>query len=103
VYVPEGELRPLRAIEAAEAWCRGEATTEEVRNAADDVAKVATHAAIAAIFVAYATKPTLVAYIGDAVYLAYVAVTVKDTKQELCDIIRKHITWEMIESGIRSQ
>lgn len=34
-YVPAGETRPLRAIEAAEAWTRGEATLEEVRIAVD--------------------------------------------------------------------
>jgi len=33
-YVKEGELRPLKAIETAEAWVRGEATLEEVRAAA---------------------------------------------------------------------
>lgn len=32
-YVPAGEERPLRAIETAEAWCRGEATIEDVRTA----------------------------------------------------------------------
>lgn len=32
--VPAGETRPLRAIEVAEAWCRGEATLDEVRAAA---------------------------------------------------------------------
>ena len=35
-YVPPGELRPLRAIEAAESWGRGEAITlTDVRVAAD--------------------------------------------------------------------
>ena len=33
---PDGELRPLRAIETAEAWCRGEATIQEVRRATAD-------------------------------------------------------------------
>ena len=32
-YVPPGELRPLRAIEAAEAWTRGEASSEELATA----------------------------------------------------------------------
>ena len=32
--VPDGELRPLRAIETAERWCRGEVTIDEVRDAA---------------------------------------------------------------------
>ena len=34
--VPAGEERPLRAIETAEAWCRGEATLDEVRAARRD-------------------------------------------------------------------
>jgi len=34
-HVPEGELRPLAAIETAERWSRGEATLNEVRNASD--------------------------------------------------------------------
>lgn len=38
VDVPEGELRPLRAIEAGEAWARGEATLSAVREAADSAA-----------------------------------------------------------------
>jgi len=33
VHVPEGEHRPLRAIETAEAWCDGRATIAEVRAA----------------------------------------------------------------------
>ena len=32
-YVQAGELRPLRAIETAEAWCDGRATIAEVRKA----------------------------------------------------------------------
>ena len=32
-YVKAGETRPLKAIETAEAWCRGEATIEQVREA----------------------------------------------------------------------
>ena len=33
VHVPPGEERPRVAIETAEAWCRGEATIEQVRKA----------------------------------------------------------------------
>ena len=32
-YVKAGETRPLKAIETAEAWCRGETTIEQVREA----------------------------------------------------------------------
>ena len=34
VHVPQGELRPLKAIETAEAWARGDATLEQVRASA---------------------------------------------------------------------
>ena len=46
-YVPEDESRPLAAIEAAEAWCDGHATEEEVA-AAGAAAGVAAAAAWAA-------------------------------------------------------
>ena len=44
-YVLDGEARPLKAIEIAEAWVRGEATIEDVRNAADAAADAAAYAA----------------------------------------------------------
>ena len=59
--VPAGEERPLRAIETAEAWCRGEATLDEVRAAGDAAAAYAAYAAAA--YAAYAA----------AAYAAYAA------------------------------
>jgi len=56
VHVPEGETRPLVAIETAERWARGEATLDEVR--------VARRAA------AYAAADAYDAYAADA-YAAY--------------------------------
>ena len=59
VHVPYGELRPLRAIETAEAWCRDEATIQEVRRAAADArayVKDAVDAARAAYAAAYAAR-----------------------------------------------
>ena len=52
-HVPESETRPLKAIETAEAWTRGEATIEDVRAAADaaweaEAARAAREAARAA-------------------------------------------------------
>ena len=47
-YVPIGEERPRKAIEAAERWARGEATIEEVRAAADNVCWAAAYRAQAA-------------------------------------------------------
>jgi len=65
-YVKVGELRPLRAIEAAEAWARGDEgiRREDVRKAAD--------AADAAAYAAYA------AYAADAAYAAYAAAAAAD-------------------------
>jgi hypothetical protein len=57
VYVPKLELRPLKAIETAEAWTRGEATLTEVRSAAY-AAYAATTAAAAATDAADAADAT---------------------------------------------
>ena len=70
-YVKGGEWRPLRAIEAAEAWYRGEATLEQVRAAADDAYTAASYAAASAYAANYA------AYVGAHVdYAAYAGVAV---------------------------
>jgi len=70
-YVTKGELRPLRAIEIAEAWAKGEGniTLADVRNAAHvaDVADVAADAA----YVAYA--PDYAAAYAAAYVAAYAA------------------------------
>ena len=58
-YVPAGELRPLRAIEAAEKWVKGEATLKEVKAAAN-----AAYAADAAYAAAYAAAYTCAGYAG---------------------------------------
>lgn len=62
-YVPKGEDRPLAAIECAEAWCRGEATIEEVRSAAPAAADAAYDAYAAADAAACAA---CAAYAADA-------------------------------------
>ena len=61
-HVPEDEARPLRAIETAEAWARGEATAVQARAASLD-ANDAAAAAYAAANAAY----------GNAAYAAYAA------------------------------
>jgi len=58
-YIPAGELRPLRAIEAAEAWCEGRATIKQVRDAYA--------AAFEAAFAADAANSAAAAY-ADAAY-----------------------------------
>ena len=70
-FVPAGEDRPRKAIETAEAWCRGEATIEQVREARKNAAYAAADA------YAYA----------DARHQANL---------QMCNIIRSHIRYEDI-------
>jgi len=92
-YVKEGELRPMRAIEAAEDWARGGATTlAQVRSAAEaDYAAytVAAYAAASAASAAYVAA----AAAADAAYAAYVAAAAaarSSTLNACADIVRKH-------------
>ena len=63
-YIERGETRPLKAIETTEAWARGDATLDEVRNAGraadyrdhDSTAYCAAQAAHAAAWAAYVTE-----------------------------------------------
>ena len=72
-YVPAGEDRPRNAIETARRWCRGEATLEEVRKAAD-AAYATTYAADATTYAADAAyAATYAAYAADAADAAYAA------------------------------
>ncbi len=79
-YVPPGESRPLRCIEVTQAWCRGEATKEQVlevrRNA---------YAAYAAAYAAYAA--------ADAAAYADAAADALRTKtlKSLAAIVRKRL------------
>lgn len=81
-HVPDGEDRPRIAIETAEAWCRGEATSEQVRVAADTVL-----AAAKEYLVVYANTigyyDTIWAY--DAIHAAVYAVNaVTDYQDSAC-------------------
>jgi len=110
-YVPKGEGRPLKAIETAEAWTKGKATLEQVRNAADAAAAAdAAYAAYAAYadaaYAAYAAAAAAyaAAYTADAAYAAYAAADAadadadaadaayarKNTLKQCADIVRKH-------------
>ena len=90
VHVRIGEERPRIAIETAEAWCRGEATIEQVREArkAADAADAAAYAAAAAH--AYA-----------AAYAA--AANSREMQQKTADIVRSMITVEEVEMAIQGQ
>ena len=74
-YVKPGELRPLNAIETAEAWTRGETTLEEVRRAA-----YAAAGAAAAVSCAAAARSSSLA--------------------QSCEIVRATITVEMVRAAI---
>jgi hypothetical protein len=73
-YVKEGEERPLKAIETAEGWAKGEAgiTLDDVKNAA------------------YAARTA--AYAADAIDVAAYVVYVADAAADAAyaDIVRKH-------------
>ena len=79
VHVPEGETRPLVAIETAERWARGEATLDEVR--------VARRAAAAYAAAAYAAA-CAAAYAADAAFYAARA----STLARCADLVRERIT-----------
>ena len=100
-YVKEGEERPLKAIETAEAWARQEngITLEDVRAAADAAADAADAAADtdaypnadanAANAGAYAAYVAYVAYAGNAAANAAENLTLK----QCADIVREHSTF----------
>jgi hypothetical protein len=106
--VPAGDLRPLLAIETAEAWTQGTATIEDVREAADAAAAAAAAAeyAAAAAAAAYAAgAAAYAAYAVDAVdavdaayaatYAAYAA-SADCPLRKLADIVRKRIPLAVI-------
>lgn len=91
-HIPEGELRPLRTIEAAEAWTKNpnEETAREVENTYAGLNAVEANSAN--VNVAYAART--VAYVARAISCdtkytaAYSAVFTARTVAN-CDIIRK--------------
>ena len=80
-YVPKGEDRPRIAIETAEAWTRGEATLQQVQNAAS-----AAYAAASAAYAAYAYY----AYAAYASAAAAYASAAASALNQCADIVRKH-------------
>ena len=72
-FVPEGEDRPRIAIETAEAWCRSEATIEQVREARWNAAAADAAAAYAADAAAYAADAAYAAAAYAAAYAAAAA------------------------------
>ena len=100
-FVPDGETRPLKAIEAAEAWCNDRATVQKVRSAdayaaaaaravGAAVAAVADAAAYAAAAAAYAADAAAdAAYAADAANAAaYAAAAWSKAHLEMCVLVR---------------
>ncbi len=112
-YVPSGEYRPLIAIEMAEAWIRGEATIDQVRNAADAAYAYASAASAAAAasaaYAAYAATAASAAAAyaaadaaADAAYASAAAAYAARgrTLAECADLVRTAIDWPVVEALI---
>jgi hypothetical protein len=95
--VRAGENRPRKAIETAEAWCKGKAKRKDVRDAAyAALAYADTPADIDAAYAAFAytdTPADIDATFTSAIYTAIAAPTAaRATKLSKCaDIVRQHI------------
>ena len=111
-FVPKGELRPLRAIETAERWARGEASLQEVRADADAAYAYAYayDAAYAAAYAAYAAAYATAAAAADAAYAAHAAASHaadaaydaayaarSKTLAECADIVRRELKFAALE------
>jgi hypothetical protein len=101
-HVPAGEDRPKNAIDTTRAWCRGEATIEQVKvavyasaDAAADYASAAAAAAAYAAYAAYASAATAAtaayaAYASaSAAYAAYAYDARNSSLAESANIVRK--------------
>jgi hypothetical protein len=110
-YVPGGEDRPLLAIETAEAWCRGEATEKEAREAATDCSIDSSYAASYAADAAGLAADAACAA-ADAPWVATYAVAAADAaacasyathcaaRQKCADLVRARIPWAAVEPAL---
>jgi len=104
-YIPEGETRPLKAIQVAEAWVNGEASLEEVEQAGDAAYAVSVSAAYAAFAVVdVAGDASYAAASASSASSAYAASYASDsawksTMKQCADIVRKRILVEDIEEA----
>ena len=116
VHVPARELRPLRAIETAEAWTRGEATIEAVRLAAYAAADASDAAASASAYAsayAYASasasayaSASASASAADAAASASASASAsayaarRQSLARSAEIVRAHIPWTLVRSAL---
>ena len=121
-FVPDGEPRPLKAIEIAEAWARGEATpiaatrASAARAAAAADAAYAAYAAAdaaaayaaaaaaaayaAAAYAAYAAAYAAAAYAGDAAAAAAYGATRTQRLLAYADWVRETMPWAEVAKAI---
>ena len=85
-YIPAGEMRPLAAIETAERWTRGEATTKEVRAAA---CASSSAAASGSGYAAASAASAAASGSGYAAAYAYAAARA-NTLHQCADIVREY-------------
>ena len=101
-FVPDGEMRPLRAIETAERWCEGRATVQEVRAAAaDSYAYAAAAAADSYAYAdayAYAAAAAAAAYAAAAARAAY-SKTRADELLEMAAIVREIVPFPGMQAA----
>jgi len=131
-YVPEGDDRPLHAIEVVEKWCDDKATSSQVRNAVDDAdasraayaasddsaadaAASASHAAAAAYATHYAhgnvddianiadAAARAAANAADAANAANAAHNYFSARKHHADLIRSRIPWSAVRDVIRDK
>jgi hypothetical protein len=96
-YLQEGEIRPLHALQTAEAWCRGEASIAECKRVADEAYKVFTTLSKATAHIATSTfNPSDAA---DA--LVYAADAFPDSEENVLEnmatFVREQISWDDIK------
>jgi hypothetical protein len=118
MHVKPGEDRPRKAIETARAWCRGEATIEGVRAAADAAAAYAAYAAYAdaayaayaayadaadAAYAAYAAYAAAAAYAADDAAYADAAYAKKKALRSMAALVRAEIPVAAIEAAIAAR
>jgi len=101
-HVPAGELRPLKSIEAAEAWTRGEAMIEDVRAAVVAVDAAWARAARAACAAWRAAATWAAAEAAGAAAGAWGAALAAKLA-ECADIVREHVSYELIAEAARRE
>ena len=101
-YVPDGEERPRIAIETAQAWCRGEATIEEVRRASYAARATYYNAAAYAASAAYAADDAADVAAAAAAYAADAAAYADrgQAHRHLATLVRRRIRWADVAQGL---